>query len=58
MVFMPFMVKLFFTTFEFFNMTLSAQISYYFAQEQSGGAELAPASEHRQRSYWANLKGK
>lgn len=36
-------------------MTLSAQIARYFAQEQGGGAQLAVASEHRQRSYWANI---
>ena len=35
-------------------MTLSAQIVHLFAQEQGGGAQLTTASEHRQRSYWAN----
>jgi hypothetical protein len=39
-------------------MILFAQIARYFAQEQGGGAELANASEHRQRSYWVNIVGK
>jgi len=39
-------------------MSLFAQIARYIAQVQGGGAKLATASEHRQRSNWVNIVGK
>ncbi len=38
-------------------MSLFTQIARYFAQMQGGGAELATASEHQQRSNWVNKVG-